>query len=282
MRTGDVARAPSAASRAAAPQPSGRDDRGVAAALAYDDANWRAALHGGVADQLLRDALPWPATSPPRCGVAGGAQPGLAFTGRGDEARALADRAVVAARELGDHAAVRVAMSSVLFVPWTAETIDHQVAIARELLERTEAAGDIEWLSGAHNKLFYGLVTLGELDEARDVARRFREINALTGQPLFSVLVRQAQALLAMGGGGSPSRVVGRGANALSSYLSARTAEGGYGGQIFHDPGEQGRLDAARPWVEAVARMGAGGETWRPALTVLYAELACSTTPAAS
>jgi DNA-binding CsgD family transcriptional regulator len=36
---------------------------------------------------------------------------------------------------------------------------------------------------------------------------------------------------------------------------------------------EQGRLDEARPLVEAVARLGQAGSTWRPALSVLYAEL---------
>jgi DNA-binding CsgD family transcriptional regulator/tetratricopeptide (TPR) repeat protein len=252
----------------------GEDDLVVAAALAYDDANWRAALHGGVAEQLLRDALPLAADVATEVQVQAALSRALAFTGRDDEARSLADRAVVAARELGDHAAIRVAMSSVLFVPWTAETIDHQVAIARELLERTEAAGDIEWLSGAHNKLLYGLVTLGELDEARDVAARFGAINARTGQPLFRVLALQAQSLLAMGEGRlADAESLAEEANALSSYLSGTAAEGGYGVQIFTIRREQGRLDEARPLVEAVARMGQEGETWRPALTVLYAEL---------
>ncbi|MDD9372433.1 MAG: hypothetical protein PV358_20115, partial [Acidimicrobiales bacterium] len=135
--------------------------------------------------------------------------------GRDVEARALAEKATVAARELGDHAAIRVAMSSVLFVPWTAETIDHQVAIARELLERAEAAGDVEWLSGAHNKLLYGLITLGELDE---VARRFRETTSRTGQPLFSVLVLQALVLLAVGEGRlADAESLAEEANTLSS-----------------------------------------------------------------
>ncbi len=252
----------------------GEDDLVVAAALAYDDANWRAALHGGVAEQLLRDALPLASDGATEVRVEAALSRALAFTGRDVEARALADKATVAARELGDHAAIRVAMSSVLFVPWTAETIDHQVAIARELLERAEAAGDIEWLSGAHNKLLYGLITLGELDEAREVARRFRETTSRTGQPLFRVLALQAMAMLAVGEGRlADAESLAEEANTLSSYLSGTDAEGGYGVQIFTIRREQGRLDEARPLVEAVARLGQEGATWRPALTVLYAEL---------
>ena len=48
---------------------------------------------------------------------------------------------------------------------------------------------------------------------------------------------------------------------------------GGYGVQLFSIRREQGRLDEARPIVEAIARLGRAGSTWRPALAVMYAEL---------
>ncbi len=246
----------------------------VAAALAYDDANWRAALHGGVAEQLLRRALPLASDVATEVRVQAALSRALAFTGRGDEARELGDRALAAARDLGDHAAIRVAMSSVLFAPWTAETIDHQVAIARELLDRAAAEDDLEWQTGALNKLLYGLITLGELDEARAVARRFRDLTVRSGQPLFGVLSLQARALLAVGEGRfAEAEALADEANTLSTFLSGTDAEGGYGVQIFTLRREQGRLDEARPLVEAVARLGQEGATWRPALTVLYAEL---------
>ena len=43
--------------------------------------------------------------------------------------------------------------------------------------------------------------------------------------------------------------------------------------QLFSIRREQGRLDEARPIVEAIARLGRAGSTWRPALAVMYAEL---------
>jgi DNA-binding CsgD family transcriptional regulator/tetratricopeptide (TPR) repeat protein len=246
----------------------------VAAALAYDDANWRAALHGGVAEQLLRHALPLAPDGATEVHVQAALSRALAFTGRSDEARNLGDRALAAARDLGDHSAIRVAMSSVLFTPWTAETIDHQVAIARELLDRAAAAGDIEWQAGALSKLLYGLITLGELDEARDIAHTFREWTDRSGQPLFGVLAFQAWGLLAMGEGRfAEAETLADEANVLSTFLSGTDAEGGYGVQLFTLRREQGRLDEARPLVEAVARLGQEGATWRPALAVLYAEL---------
>jgi DNA-binding CsgD family transcriptional regulator/tetratricopeptide (TPR) repeat protein len=246
----------------------------VAAALEYDDANWRAALHGGVAEQLLRRALPLAPDVATEVRVQAALSRSLAFTGRGDEARARGDRALAAARDLGDHVAIRVAMSSILFAPWTAETIDHQVAIARELLERAGAEGNLEWETGALNKLLYGLINLGELDEARVVARRFRELTDRTGQPLFGVLSLQARALLAMGEGRfSEAEALADEANTLTTFLTGTDAEGGYGVQIFTLRREQGRLEEARPLVEAVARFGQEGATWRPALAVLYAEL---------
>jgi DNA-binding CsgD family transcriptional regulator len=48
---------------------------------------------------------------------------------------------------------------------------------------------------------------------------------------------------------------------------------GAYGVQLFSLRRLQGRLEEARPTVEAVARLGEAGATWRPALAVLYAEL---------
>jgi DNA-binding CsgD family transcriptional regulator len=275
MRAGDVAAALERSLECGTvAEAAGEPSLVVAAALAYDDANWRAALHGGVAEQLLRRALPLAPDANTMLQVQAALSRALAFTGRGDEASELGRRALAAARESGDHRAIRVAMSSLLFTPWTAESIDGQVALARELVERSGAEGDIEWQTGALSKLLYGLITLGEIDEAREVAGQFAELTERSGQPLFGVLSLQAQGLLAVGEGRfADAEALAERANALSTFLSGTDAEGGYGVQLFTLRREQGRLDEARPLVEAVARMGQEGAAWRPALAVLYAEL---------
>ena len=56
-------------------------------------------------------------------------------------------------------------------------------------------------------------------------------------------------------------------ANTLAGFLSGNDAGGGYGAQLFSIRRDQGRLDEARPMVEAVARLGQAGATWRPART---------------
>ena len=275
MRAGDVAAALERCLECGTvAEAAGEPELVVASALAYDDANWRAALHGGTSEQLLRRSLPLATDATTRVQVEAALSRALTFSGRGGEARDLGDRALAAAREMGDHAAMRVAISSLLFAPWTAASIDRQLALARELAERAGAEDDLEWQIGALSKVLYGLITLGEIDEVREAVRGFTELTERSGQPLFGVLSLQARGVLAVGEGRfADAETLAERANALSTFLSGTDAEGGYGVQLFTLRREQGRLDEARPLVEAVASMGQEGETWRPALAVLYAEL---------
>ena len=134
--------------------------------------------------------------------------------------------------------------------------------------------GDVEWELGAMNKVLYGAVTAGDLDEARAVAAGQGGLADRLGQPLFRVLTLQAAALLAMGEGRfADAEALAEEADGLGVFLSGSDAAGGYGVQLFGIRREQGRLDEARPLVEAVARLDRVGATWRPALTVLQAEL---------
>jgi DNA-binding CsgD family transcriptional regulator/tetratricopeptide (TPR) repeat protein len=88
------------------------------------------------------------------------------------------------------------------------------------------------------------------------------------------VLDLQAHALLAMGAGRfDEAESLAEEADGIAGFLSGNDAAGGYGVQMFSIRREQGRLDEARPLVEAVARLGQAGATWRPALALLYAEL---------
>ncbi|HZA78274.1 MAG TPA: AAA family ATPase [Acidimicrobiales bacterium] len=274
MRAGDVTAAQARCLEAhALAVGCGEPAQVVAAALAHEDANWRAALHGGTSEHLLRQALPLVDDEAIEVRVRAALGRSLALSGRAEEARVLTDAALAAARELDDFAALREAMSAVLFVPWVPATIDHQVAIARELEARARGTGDV-WEHAALDKLLYGLITLGELDEVRELAPRHRALALASGQPLFRVLDLQLHSLLAMGDGRlAKAEAMAEEANTLSGFLSGNDAAGGYGVQLFTIRREQGRLGEARPLVEAVARLGREGATWRPALAVLYAEL---------
>jgi DNA-binding CsgD family transcriptional regulator/tetratricopeptide (TPR) repeat protein len=246
----------------------------VDAALAFEDANWRAALHGGVAEELLRAALPLADDPVAGVRVRAALSRALALSGKGDEAEALVAETVPEARALDVYQAVRVAYAAALFVSWTPDNLDRQRRTARELIDLARAEGDLEWELGAIDKLLFGTITAGDLDEARRLAAHHSALSARIGQPLFRVLDLQAQALMAMGEGRFvEAEARAEEADALAGFLSGNDAAGGYGVQLFSIRRDQGRLDEARPLVEAVARLDRVGATWRPALTVLQAEL---------
>jgi DNA-binding CsgD family transcriptional regulator/tetratricopeptide (TPR) repeat protein len=275
MRAGDVA---SAQARCLQATELGRSiDDGtlvVDAALAFEDANWRAALHGGAAEDLLRAALPLAADPVASVRVRAALSRALALSGKGDEAESLVAETVPEAGALGVYQAVRMAYAAALFVPWTPDNLDRLRRTARELIDLARAEGDLEWELGAIDKLLFGTITAGYLDEARRLRARHGELTGRIGQPLFRVLDLQAQALLAMGEGRFvEAEAHAEEADALAGFLSGNDVAGGYGVQLFSIRRDQGRLDEARPLVEAVARLDRVGATWRPALTVLQAEL---------
>ncbi|HEY3139575.1 MAG TPA: AAA family ATPase [Acidimicrobiales bacterium] len=275
MRAGDVAAAQERCIEATElARALDQSDLVVAAALVYDDANWRAALHGGVAGELLRAALPLASDPGTALRVQAGLGRALALSGEGEEAERIAESTIAAARELGDPTSLLVAYGAALFTPWTPANIDALRLYARELVEVARAENDLEWELGGLDKLLYAAVMAGDLDEARAIAAHGRSLSARIGQPLFRVLDLQANALLALGEGrfAEAESVAGE-ADDLAGFLSGNDAAGGYGVQMFSIRREQGRLDEARPLVEAVARFDQAGSTWRPALAVLYAEL---------
>ncbi len=246
----------------------------IDAALAFDDANWRAALHGDVAESLLRAALPLVHEPVLGVRVRASLSRALAFSGKGREAEALAWRTIDEACELDEYEPRRVAYAAALFLPWTPENLDRQMQTARDLLVEARAVADREWELGAINKLIYGLIITGDIDEARRLVVEHAVLTAELGQPLFRVLDRFAAGLLAMGEGRfAEAEAMAEDANALAEFLSGNDAGGGYGAQLFSIRRDQGRLDEARPLVEAVVRLDRAGATWRPALTVLQAEL---------
>jgi DNA-binding NarL/FixJ family response regulator len=275
MRAGDVATALAYCQQASElSRRLGEPAMVVAAALAYDEANWRAAGYGGAAEQLLRDALPLAADDVERVRLRAAHARALAFSGRGDEAAALGDEVLAEARELGDPFTLRMAFTAVQFAPWTPTTLERQVATAREFAAVSRARNDLEWEVWALAKLLYGLIFAGELEEAREVAARHHDGARRLGQPLFRALDLQAHVLLAAGEGRFDlAEAMAEEADELTRFLSGSDVSGGYGVQLFSIRRLQGRLDEARPAVEAVARLGEQAATWRPALAVLQAEL---------
>jgi class 3 adenylate cyclase/tetratricopeptide (TPR) repeat protein len=246
----------------------------VAAALVFGAADSRAAEHGETAEQLLRDALPLTDDQPTRIRIRAALGRSLVISGKFEEGRALCEEALAAAREVEDDETLDTAFNAVLFASQTPDNVDRQVGLAREFTEFAHGRGDLGAEAWALNRLLFGTISLGDLDEARALAERQRDIMRQTGEPLFRVLDLQVHALLGMGEGRFvEAEAMATEANEVAVALSGSDAPGGYGVQLFSIRREQGRLDEARPIVESVARLGQEGATWRPALAVLYADL---------
>jgi DNA-binding CsgD family transcriptional regulator len=274
MRAGDVAGAKQRCLEAhELAQRTGDDRRRVAAALGYCEAAWRDARDGATAARLLRDVLGLAEGEIEQIRLQASLARALALSGDGEVARVLVDDALASAPAVDDPYVQRLAFDALSFVPWTPQSLGRQLAAMRKSKQAAHAARDAEWEIGATSKVLYGEVIAGELDAARADALRHRELAGRVGQPLFHALGRQAQAMLAIGEGRfADAEALATEADDLGRTLS-NASPGGYGVQLFAIRREQGRLDEARPAVEAVARLGQSGSTWRAALAVMYAEL---------
>lgn len=249
----------------------------IASAIAYDEANWRAALHGGTSLRVLEAALAHTDDEVLTVRLEAARGRALALSGHDGEAREICRRAMQRARQLDDPETTRLAYTALLFTAWKPDTVHELLDAARSFAEFGAGAGDREWELWALDKVLFGLITVGRLDEARRIAERHRAAAEQLGQPLFQVLDRQARALLATGEGRFvDAEALAGEANDLGRFLSGRDATGGYGVQLFSIRREQGQLDEARPFVETMARLGDDSAAWQPALAVLYA--ACGMT----
>lgn len=273
MRAGDVETAQECCTEANRLARELGDESGqVAAAIAYDEANWRAGSHGGMAEALLRAALPLAADRATEVRLQAALGRALAFSGQGAQAWEVSRAALAAARVLGEPDVLRAAYTALLFAPWTPATIHEQLAAAREFVELARLVDNLEWELWALDKLIFGSITVGRLD--REALVRHHELAERLGQPLFRVLDLQAHALVATAEGRfDDAEGLAERAEQAGVYVSGGAATGGYGVQLFGIRREQGRLEEARPMVEAVANLGDQGATWQPALCLLYAEL---------
>ena len=273
MRAGDVARAKQRCLEAfGGAHRRGDDDQAVAAALAFSEACWRDSRDAATAVDLLRRIQPSAADEGERIKLQASLTRALALSGDGEAARVLGEDVLASARCVDDAAVRRLAFDAVSYVPWRPQSIDGQLATMRDAATIARAAGDLEWENHATSKALYGEILAGDLASARRTAARHHELAASVGQPIFRVLDAQAHAMLAIAEGrfSDAERLAGE-ADELVGVLS--DGPSGYGVQLFAIRREQGRLDEARPVVEAIARLGEAGATWRSALTVMYAEL---------
>jgi class 3 adenylate cyclase/DNA-binding CsgD family transcriptional regulator len=273
MKAGDTAGSVEAAGQAAGlARRRGDGDRLVRAAMLYEEATWRGARFGADAERLVRESLPYASDETTRVRLLACQSRALAFSGHDDAALATAEEAVASARRLDNRAALCQALLSPLYARWTPETFARQDGCAREASALAASLGDDESQLYAMDKMLIAPLLRGDLPEARRILIEHGHLAQRVRQPLFFLLESQVRSTVALCEGRlDDAEACAEEAGNWGHLLP--NAVGGYGVQLFEIRRAQGRLDEARPFVEAVARLGREGATWRAGLVALYAEL---------
>lgn len=273
MKAGDTMASLDAAAQAADLARRHRDgERLIRAAATYEEATWRGAHFGAEAERLVREALTHAADDTTRAHLLACRSRALAFSGRDDEALIQADEAITFARRLGDQAALCQALLGPLMTRWTPATAARQDDCAREAAAVADVLGDAEAQLYATNKMLIAPSLRGDLASTRRVLADHEQLTRRVGQPLFLLLEAQLRSTVALCEGRLDDAEAHAEEAGSWGHLLPH-AGGAYGVQLFEIRRQQGRLDEARPFVEAVARMGREGATWQAGLAALYSEL---------
>jgi tetratricopeptide (TPR) repeat protein len=102
---------------------------------------------------------------------------------RQEQRRAMSQQAIDMARMLGDPADLSYALAGFFWAAWVQGNVDERLAVATEVLEVAEAAGDAERAIDAHFMLFLVLMDLGRVREARTRAESVARLAVELRQP---------------------------------------------------------------------------------------------------
>lgn len=250
----------------------------LAAAMGFEDATWRPGLVGPRAADLLAASLE-------DCGLdqhdpryvrgLGSLARALAMAGETARARQVSTRAIEAARQLGDDAALAHTLTTSMWHGITPDAARLQLERTDEVIERAKATRDYETLGAAAN--FKATVSHlvgqpGELEEALADSRRSAEV---TGLPYFShVSCCLAHAAAFMRGDFQAARRWAEEAVQQTDTYGDEMAEGPYGVQMFMIHRETGTLGKFRPLLDGREEFAG---RWVPGLLALYTELGIDT-----
>jgi DNA-binding CsgD family transcriptional regulator len=244
------------------------------AAIGFEQACWRPAIHEAGAVELLEQAavtLP-PADSELRARVLGGLARSLELRGEPARAAVARDASIAMSRRLGDRRSLGTTLSHSY---WSRGSSTNEV-VNRMLLE-AKAIGDeledIELQGDALSWLVPSYVVLCDHDAAKDALAQLLVIAQRLSQPFLSHVAEHYAAALALADGElAAAEAAAVRSQEWGRLLTGRDASGSYGIQMFSIRREQGRLAELAPVIrllDADARDGA----WRPGLVALLAEL---------
>jgi tetratricopeptide (TPR) repeat protein len=186
----------------------------------------------------------------------------------------LCRQAVTLARRCGDPVTLRWVLNDWRWALWGSDTIEERLAIADELVQLAERAGDREMALGEHAWRLVDLLELGDIAgvdaELETFTRNARELN----RPWFHWYVDRFSAMLAMleGRFADAERFAGAALNSpkRSQYQDALLI---YATQLLNIRIQQGRLDELEAAVQTYVAQYPAVTIWRYVLPYVYAEL---------
>jgi DNA-binding CsgD family transcriptional regulator len=244
------------------------------AAVGFEEACWRPAIHDGRAVDLLEEAATalGEGESGLRARVLGGLARALELRGEPIRAAAARDASVAMSRRLGDRETLGATLAAAYWSRGTS-TNDEVREMLVEARELGRELGDVELEAEATSWLVPTHVVRCDHDSARDSLRQLTSLAERTGEPFrLHVAAHYASALALCDGDLAVADAAARRSHEWGRLLTGRDASGTYGIQMFGVRRAQGRLAELAPalrLLDAGAREG----SWRPGLVAVLAEL---------
>ena len=244
------------------------------AAIEYEDACWRPAIHDAGTAELLAEAVAGlgEGDSELRARALGGYARALDLRGDPIPAAPARDASIAMSRRRGDRRSLAVTLSQAYWSQGTS-TQKEVNAMLREARQLGVSLGDVELEGEALSWLVPSFVVLCDHQAARDHLRELLGMVGRTNEPFrLHVAEHYAAALALCDGHLEAAESAAIRSRDWGRLLTGRDASGTYGIQMFGIRREQGRLAELAPVVRLLDTTSRDG-AWRPGLTVVYAEL---------
>jgi DNA-binding CsgD family transcriptional regulator len=244
------------------------------AAIGFEEACWRPAIHDAGSAELLEEAV---AALPVddyelRARALGGLSRALDFQGETARSGAVRDEAIAMSRRRGDR---RTLGTILAMAYWTrGSNLNEEVnAMLRESREIGRELADEEIIGEASAWLVPSYVVLCDHHAARDALTELFTVAQRLSEPFLNHVAEHYASALALSDGHlAEAEAAAERSREWGSLLTGRDASGSYGVQMFGIRREQGRLPELAPVVRLLAGQSHDG-AWRPGLAAVLAEL---------
>lgn len=248
----------------------------LAAAVGYEDANWRPGLADSKAADLLAEALDscgLTADDPRYVQALGSFGRALAFAGETVRAREISNLAIEHARHIDDPDVVSHALETSLWHGLTPDMCESQLERSTELSRMALSRRDYEALGSASHFRALASYQAGRPEELAASAADMQRAAQASGQPFFSFVGACAQGGLAyLRGDFQRAEQWADIAVRTGGLLGADTTEGSYGVQMFMIRRECGDLKRYSGFLDGTEAFAG---RWVPGMLALYTELGC-------